>query len=156
MQRMVFKSRLLARMELLPAEKMLAGIDPGYQVPEVAARLDSHLANGTLHVLRYNADSPTGSAYAEVLSDLFFDSPPVKEFRKRYHLSRVGGKKHLLGALLKAYRQFGAHKKPNIAILEFRPAYHSEPERVPALSRLLPRRRLCRGNCLPGPIGISQ
>ena len=116
---------LLARMELLPAEKMLAAIDPGYQVPEVAARLDSHVNNGTLQVVQYNADSPTGAAYTEGLADLFYDSPPVKEFRKRYHLTRVGGKKHLLGALLKAYKQFGGHKKPNIAILEFRPAYQS-------------------------------
>ena len=126
MQRMVLSSpSLLARMELLPAEKMLAAIDPGYQVPEVASRLDSHLCNGSLHVVQYNADSPTGAAYTEVLSDLFYDSPPVKEFRKRYSLTRVGGKKHLLGALLKAYRQFGGHKKPNIAILEFRPTYHA-------------------------------
>ena len=84
---------LMARMELLPAEKMLAAIDPGYQVPEVAARLDSHLTNGTLHVVQYNADSPTGSAYTEVLADLFYDSPPVKEFRKRYHLSRVAARR---------------------------------------------------------------
>jgi len=126
MQRMVLSSpSLLARMELLPAEKMLAGIDPGYQVPEVAVRLDSHLCNGSLHVVQYNADSPTGAAYTEVLADLFYDSPPVREFRKRYHLTRVGGKRHLLGALLKAYKQFGGHKKPNIAILEFRPAYQS-------------------------------
>ncbi|MFN7993915.1 MAG: hypothetical protein U0Q18_09955 [Bryobacteraceae bacterium] len=127
MQRMVLASpSLLARMELLPAEKMLAAIDPGYQVPEVASRLDSHLCNGSLHVVQYNADSPTGAAYTEVLADLFYDSPPVKEFRKRYSLTRVGGKKHLLGALLKAYKQYGGHKKPNIAILEFRPSFHSE------------------------------
>ncbi len=127
MQRMVLESpALLARMELLPAEKMLAAIDPGYQVPEVASRLDSHLSNGTLNVVQYNADSPTGAAYTEVLADLFYDSPPVKEFRKRYQLTRMGGKKNLLGALLKAYKQFGGHKKPNIAILEFRPAYQSE------------------------------
>jgi uncharacterized circularly permuted ATP-grasp superfamily protein len=126
-QRMVLSSpSLLARMELLPAEKMLAGIDPGYQVPEVASRLDSHLCNGSFHVVQYNADSPTGAAYNEVLADLFYDSPPVKEFRKRYSLTRVGGKKHLLSALLKAYRQFSSHKKkPNIAILEFRPTYHA-------------------------------
>src|ERR1700683_3773336 len=126
MQRMVLESpSLLARMQLLPAEKMLAAIDPGYQVPEVAARLHSHVNNGTLQVMQYHAVSPTGSAYTEVLADLFYDSPPVKEFRKRYHLTRVGGKKNLLGALLKAYKQFGGHKKPNIAILEFRPAYQS-------------------------------
>src|SRR4029453_328363 len=40
---------LLARLDLLPAEKMLASIDPGYQALEVAARLDTHLAHRHLH-----------------------------------------------------------------------------------------------------------
>ena len=114
---------LLARMELLPAEKMLASIDPGYAVPEVASRLDSHVLNGSLRVVQYNADSPTGAAYADNLADMFYNIPPVKEFRKRYRLTRVGGKKHLLAALLKAYKQWGGHKKPNIAIVEFRGPY---------------------------------
>ena len=126
MQQMVLATpSLMARMELLPAEKMLAGIDPGYQVPEVASRLDSHVCNGSLHFVQYNADSPSGAAYTEVLSNLFYDAPPMREFRKRYNLTRVGGKKHLLGALLKAYKQWGGQKKPNVAILEFRPAYHA-------------------------------
>ena len=44
MQQMVLANpALLARLELLPAEKMLAAIDPGYQALEVAARLDSHV-----------------------------------------------------------------------------------------------------------------
>src|SRR5664279_5019264 len=43
---------LLARLDLLPAEKMLAAIDPGYQALEVAARLDSHLVNGHLHFVQ--------------------------------------------------------------------------------------------------------
>src|ERR1700741_4839739 len=45
---------LLARLDLLPAEKMLASIDPGYQALEVAARLDTHLSNGHLHFVQYN------------------------------------------------------------------------------------------------------
>src|ERR1017187_4891838 len=56
---------LLARLDLLPAEKMLAAIDPAYQALEVAARLDSHLVNGHLHFVQYNADSPTGAGYAD-------------------------------------------------------------------------------------------
>ena len=116
---------LLARLELLPAEKMLAAIDPGYQPLEVAARLDSHVANGHLSFVHFNADSPSGAAYADALANLFYDAPPVKQFRKRYNLTRLGGKKHLLQALLKAYKQFGGFKKPNIAIVQFRPVYHS-------------------------------
>ena len=57
--------------------------------------------------------------------NLFYDTPPVKEFRKKYTLSKIGSRKHLLQALLKSYKQFGGTKKPNIAIVEFRPAYSS-------------------------------
>src|SRR3954454_12327632 len=116
---------LLARLELLPAEKMLASIDPGYQALEVAARLDSHLVNGHLHFVQYNADSPTGAGYADALAELFWDIPPVKKIRKKYSLARVGSRKHLLQALLKSYKQFGGAKKPNIAIVEFRSPYSS-------------------------------
>jgi len=126
MQQMVMANPgLLARLELLPAEKMLAQIDPGYQALEVAARLDSHVMNGRLQFVQYNADSPTGAGYADVLASLFYDLPPVKELRKRYNLARTGSRKHLLQALLKSYKQFGGTRKPNIAIVEFRPAYHS-------------------------------
>jgi uncharacterized circularly permuted ATP-grasp superfamily protein len=126
MEQMVLGSpALLARLELLPAEKMLAAIDPGYQALEVAARLDTHLNNGSLHFVQYNADSPTGAGYSDALAELFYEIPPVKEFRKKYSLAKVGSRKHLLQALLKSYKQFGGTKKPNIAIVEFRPAYHS-------------------------------
>src|SRR5215469_15993468 len=68
MEQMVLSTpALLARLELLPAEKMLASIDPGYQALEVAARLDTHMNNGSLHVVQYNADSPTGAGYADAL-----------------------------------------------------------------------------------------
>jgi len=126
MERMVLASpALLARLELLPAEKMLAAIDPGYQALEVAARLDSHVSNGHLHFVQYNADSPTGAGYADALSELFWDAPPVKELRKKYSLSKIGSRKHLLSALLKSYKQFGGARKPNIAIVEFKHAYSS-------------------------------
>src|SRR5689334_18886095 len=126
MEQMVLANpALLARLELLPAEKMLAAIDPGYQALEVAARLDSHLCNGSFHFVQYNADSPTGGAYADALADLFYDIPPMKEFRKKYALAKAGSRKHLLQALLKSYKQFGGTKKPNIAIVEFRSSYAS-------------------------------
>src|SRR5262245_60582521 len=113
MQKMVLANpALLSRLELLPAEKMLAQIDPGYQALEVAARLDSHLVNGHLHFVQYNADSPTGAGYADALAGLFYDLPPVKELRKKYNLARTGSRKHLLQALLKSWKQFGGTKKP--------------------------------------------
>ncbi|HEX8985206.1 MAG TPA: hypothetical protein VF767_07240 [Bryobacteraceae bacterium] len=119
---------LLARMQLLPAEKMLASIDPGYSFLAVTSLLDTHLDNGSLHFVEYVADTPAGVAYAEALADLFYDAPPVKEFRKRYALQKLGGKKYLLSALLKAYKQYGGKKPPAIAILEFRQSFQAADE----------------------------
>src|SRR6266478_6523337 len=76
MQKMVLQSpALLAKLELLPAEKMLAAINPGYKTLEVTCRLDSHLTNGSLNLVQYNADSPTGMAWADGLSEIFYNAP---------------------------------------------------------------------------------
>ncbi len=126
---------LLARMELLPAEKMLASIDPGYPFLAVTSLLDTHMSAASLAFVEYNADSPVGVAYGEALADIFYDAPPVKEFRKRYKLEKLGGKKHLISALLKVYKQFGGRTKPNIAILEFRQALQNSDQGEFALLR---------------------
>jgi hypothetical protein len=116
---------LLSRMQLFPAEKMLAAIDPGYNLAEVSAQLDLQINNGSLYVTQYSAEAFSGAAWSEGLSELFYDCAPVKEFRRRYNLTRVGKKKPFLQALLKAYKMFAGSmlngiKKPSIAIVEFR------------------------------------
>lgn len=117
---------LLSRMELLPAEKMLAAVDPGYPFLAVTSLIDTHLNNGTLRFAGYIPDTPTGVAYGEALSDLFYDAAPVKQLRKRYHLEKLPGTKYLLQAILKAYKEWGGkNKKPNIAILEFRQPFQT-------------------------------
>ena len=117
---------LLARMQLLPAERMLAQVDPGYSFFSVTGLLDTALNNGSLQFVSHNADAPAGVVYGDMLADLFYDAPPVKEFRKKYKLSKVGGTKYLLSALLKAYKDFGGKaKKPRIAIVEFRQPFQS-------------------------------
>jgi hypothetical protein len=112
--------QLLSRIALLPAEKMLAQIDPGYTSLAVTSLLDTHIHNGHLQFAHYSAENPAGVAYGDVLADLFLDTAPVKEFKKKYGLSKVGGAKFLLQALTKAYKEYGGKKQPNIAILEFR------------------------------------
>src|SRR6202162_5789313 len=117
---------LLSRMEWLPAEKMLAAVDPGYSFPTVTSLIDTHLNNGTLRFARYIPDTPTGVAYGEALSDMFYDTAPVKELRKRYRLEKLPGTKYLLHAILKTYKEWGGkNKKPNIAILEFRQPFQT-------------------------------
>ena len=117
---------LLARMQLLPAERMLAQVDPGYSFLSVTGLLDTNLNNGSLRFVSHNSDAPVGVVYGDVLADLFYDAPPVKEFRKKYKLGKLGGTKYLLNALLKAYKDFGGRqKKPRIAIVEFRQSFQA-------------------------------
>jgi hypothetical protein len=118
---------LLSRMQLLPAEKMLAAIDPGYPFLAVTGLLDTNLNNGSIRFTEYNAETPAGVAFGEALSNIFYDSPPMREFRKKYQLTKLGGTKQLLQALLKAYKEFGAKstRKPYIGILEFRQPFQT-------------------------------
>jgi hypothetical protein len=113
------KPQIMNRMVMLPAEKMLASLDPGYSLPEVASLLETQVNNGSLHLTAPQADMPHGLVYGEILAELFYDAPPVKEFRKRYKLAKPGSSKPLLASVLKVWKEFGGREKPNVAILEF-------------------------------------
>ncbi len=114
---------LLARMQLLPAERMLAQVDPGYAAFSVTGLLDANLNNGSVRFVAHHSDAPAGVVYGEALADLYYDAPPMKEFRKKYKLTKLPGTKYLLSALLKSYKEFGGKNKPRIAIVEFRPPF---------------------------------
>ena len=127
MEQMVLASpALLARLELLPAEKMLASIDPGYQALEVAARLDTHLMQRPLAFRAVQRRFSHRRGLRRRAGGSVLRRPPDEGVPQEVYASRAtGSRKHLLQALLKSYKQFGGTKKPNIAIVEFRPAYHS-------------------------------
>ncbi len=135
---------LLARMQLLPAEKMLAAIDPGYPFLAVTSLLNTHFGGGALRFVNYNADTAPGVAYGEALSDLFYDCPPVKEFRRRYSLAKMGGTRQLVPAVLRAWKEFGGKKKPRIGVLEFRqPFQAAESGEYVLLNEIFRREGLC-------------
>lgn len=116
---------LLTRMELLPAEKMLASVDPGYSHLAVASQMETQIQNGTLRFSRYSAEIPAGIPYGEALAAAFYDCGPMKEFRKRYSLTKLGGEKYLLSSMLKSFKEFGGKKQPQIAVLEFRQPFQT-------------------------------
>jgi len=112
---------LLARIQLLPAERMLAQVDPGYALAGVTGQLDTVLNNGSMKFSNHHADAPAGVLYGDMLADVYYEAPPVKEFRKKYKLKKLGGTKFLLSALIKSYKEFGGkQKKPRIAIVELK------------------------------------
>jgi hypothetical protein len=110
---------LLNRLQMLPAEKMLAAVPHGYSRSGVTASMDANLRNGSLSLQGMDACKPAGLVYSSILADLFLELPLVKEFKRgRYKLSKLGGPKHLMQAIQFAYRQFGGKNKPAIAIVE--------------------------------------
>jgi hypothetical protein len=118
---------LLARMHLLPAERMLAAAEPGYSAINVATHLHTNLNDASLRFTGHSASAAAGVIYGDALADLYFEAPPVKEFRKKFKLSKIGGAKPLLSAILKAYKESGGkQKKPSIAIVEFHAGLASE------------------------------
>jgi hypothetical protein len=117
--------QLMSRMELRPAEKMLASVDPGYNVPAVTALLETRVNNGSLHFTEVWADLPYGVAYGEALTEVFYDAPPVKELRKKFKLSRTSATKPLVSAILRAWKDFGGRTQPTIAVVEFRQPFQT-------------------------------
>ncbi|HUQ93336.1 MAG TPA: hypothetical protein VM120_16760 [Bryobacteraceae bacterium] len=116
---------LQARMEMLPAEKMLAAIDPGYRYLSVASLLETYVNNGTLRFMECVSDAPMGLAYGEILTNLFLETGPLKEFKKKFALTKLPGSKSLLTAMLRAYKEFGGKKTPNIAIVELKQPFQT-------------------------------
>jgi len=116
---------LLSRMAMLPAEKMLAAVDPGYSYLSVTSLLDAHLNNGSLHVIGAQDDAPAEVVSGDVLNDLFFEAPPMVEFRKKTPILKLDGSAALLSSVFEAWHEFGGKVKPNIGILEFRQPFHS-------------------------------
>ena len=119
---------LLDRIQLLPAEKMLAAIPSGYSRFSVTSEMDTHVRNGSLSLQGFDASNAIGLVYSERLADVFLDLPLVKQFKRgRYRLSKLGATKHLVAAVLNAWKEFGGKGRPNIAIVEFKEQLRSHP-----------------------------
>jgi hypothetical protein len=111
---------LLGRVHLLPAERMLASSDPGYSAFSVASHLHANVSETSLRVTGHSAALAMGVVSGDQLADLYYEAAPVKEFRKKFKLKKIGGPRPLVSAMLKAYKECGGkQKKPAIAFVEF-------------------------------------
>jgi hypothetical protein len=128
-QMAISQPALMSKLELFPAEKMLAQIDPGYPQMTPASFLELQVRDSSIWVTRHSGEGPTNALYCDLLSDLFYESRPIKELRKKYKLSKhAHGTKKLVQALLGAYRHFPGKKKfPRIGIVEFGQGLKSGP-----------------------------
>jgi hypothetical protein len=109
-----------SRLQLLPAEKMLASLPSALPSTCITSCMDAKLQNGSLSLAGYCTCKPTALAFSEPLADLFLDLPLLKAFKRdRYRLSKIGAGKRLLAAVLQAWKTFGGTHQPCIAVVEF-------------------------------------
>ncbi|MCC7234254.1 MAG: hypothetical protein IT163_03065 [Bryobacterales bacterium] len=117
---------LLARLQLLPAERMLAAVNHTHG-RAAAITLTANCPAAGHSITGVSADPPASIVYTEQLSDLFYESAPMKELRKRLKFTRGKSVKKLLQSVLAAYKGHGKKKFPCIGVVEFRQSLKAAP-----------------------------
>lgn len=106
---------------LTDEERALVAIDPGYSRASTASRLDGFLLPDSLAFAEYNAESPAGLGYTEVLSALFDGLPVMDRFKETFTAEYFRLSSALLEALLASYRDWGGTANPpTILIVDWR------------------------------------
>lgn len=94
---------LRRQLDLDPREERLAVADPGYRVASPSARLDGFVSDGVIRYVEYNAESPAGMAYNDVLVAIFDRMPVVRAFRKRHRVRPLRAAGRQLSVLRRAH-----------------------------------------------------
>ena len=102
-------------------EEELVQFDHGFSTPSPTARMDTFFDEaGMLWLTEYNAETPAAVAYNDVLSEVYYGLPVIREFSKHYELRPLVGRHLMLHALIDAYKQWGGKEHPRIAILDWK------------------------------------
>lgn len=115
---------LRAEVGLTEIEEAAFEIDTGYQTPTPTGRLDSFLSHEpegepTIHFVEYNAETPAGAGYEDVLSEAFFELPLMQAFQQQYHVEMVPLRQRVLDTLLAMHREANGRTPPTIAIVDW-------------------------------------
>jgi hypothetical protein len=118
---------LWTRVDLLPEERELATLHPGYARSSPLARLDSFVTPSSYQYVELNAETPAGSSYADTLAEVFLQIPLVQRFQERWRLKPFRTGRRLLATLVGCYREAGGREEhPSIAVVD----YEDVPTRV--------------------------
>ena len=104
-------------------EETLIADDPGVREPSPLSRLDGFFVQerGGFKLTEYNAETPAGAAYNDVLADVVIGLPVMRDFLRAFEVRSLATRHNVLHALLDAYAQFSGNSRslPRIAILDW-------------------------------------
>src|SRR5262249_23680077 len=107
---------------LRDTEERLLAADPGLDEPSPTARLDSFfVSEHELKFTEYNAETPAGAGYNDLLCDIFYGLPVLQAFTNKYHFLPIPARRPVLHALVESYRRWRGRRgePPRIAILDW-------------------------------------
>jgi hypothetical protein len=100
-------------------EREVWAIDPGYPGFTLTSRLDSFMIGKQPRFIEYNAESPAGIAFADVLGRIFEGLSAVRAWTPARTMRRAEARQDLLETLLWAYRTRGGRGTPFMAIIDW-------------------------------------
>lgn len=115
-------ARLQEELAVPPREDELIRLDPGYPRPLRICRLDAFLQAGDVKFLEFNADSPAGIGYTDILFEGLDRAIDLPRVRREFETSYTPMLPVLVGTLLDAYRSFRAGRdlpeRPRLALVD--------------------------------------
>jgi glutathionylspermidine synthase len=94
-----------------PEEDSLIQVDPGYPRPMRICRLDAFLAGYDLRFLEFNADSPAGIGYTDILHEGLRTAITLPRVRQEFETAYAPMLPELVGMLLDAYAHVRARHR---------------------------------------------
>ena len=114
---------LLAQFGLEAWEEAMLRALPAPRSPSPLSRIDAFFTEGEggLKVTEYNAETPAGVAYSDVLAELFLALPVARNFQRQWRMIPLPGRHSVLEALVEAHiERFGRGQPVSIAIVDWR------------------------------------
>jgi hypothetical protein len=110
-----------SQFRLTPGEETLVLEDPGFPWPSPVSRLDAFFAGEEgLRFTEYNAETPAGPSFNDVLTEVFYALPAMREYLRSWDVRPLPARHNVLHALLSAYQSWsGTRTLPRIAVLDW-------------------------------------
>lgn len=103
-------------------ERELVRVPTGFRDASPVSRLDAFFVaeSGGLRFTEYNAETPAGGAYNDVLTEVFFGLPVMRQFLRYWDVRPLPARHNVLHALVDAYEQWsGRSDRPAISIVDW-------------------------------------